>query len=78
MLSCIQSLLLQMTTENIIPYLTTVSEGKSGKDNLKEVSERTAGSILEQAMMSAPLLTWTAIERPRTSMAMLTFNISAK
>ena len=44
-----------------------MSEGKSGKDNLKEVSERTAGSILEQAMMSALLLTWTAIERPRTS-----------
>ena len=53
----------------LISYLGSIaSEGKSGKDNLREALERTAGSILEQAMMGAsPLLLWTAIERPRTS-----------
>lgn len=43
-----------------------MSEGKLGNDNLRTVSERTAGSMLEQAMIGAALLTWTAIERPRT------------
>ena len=43
-----------------------MSEGKLGNDNLRAMSERTAGSILEQAIIGAASLTWTAIERPRT------------